>query len=232
MVLRRLPDQARPFEVQAIGAAPVAADPVDRRHPLVALNIDPDLEKERGFAASALHREARAADAALRASELPSPMITQRQRDPPSTADERQAGGLAVKAEDRLVVLHGSVSIIVEAAARGLCGRRLLRRLRRALDGLGLTIREMMHVHMTLFSHVRGLALNLEAEAQAEQDSGLTSDEWMQTQEHGFRVIAGTGDFPLLNRLVNSDMELDLDQLFEFGLGRLLDGLERHLAGR
>ena len=102
----------------------------------------------------------------------------------------------------------------------------------RALDGLGLTIQEMMHVHTTLFSHVRGLALNLEAEAQAEQDSGLTSDEWMQTQEHGFRVIASTGDFPLLNRLVDSDMELDLDQLFEFGLGRLLDGLERYLAGR
>src|SRR5262245_53615193 len=48
----------------------------------------------------------------------------------------------------------------------------------------------MMHVHITLFSHVRGLALNLEAEAQAEQDSGLTSDEWMQIQEHDFRVIA------------------------------------------
>jgi hypothetical protein len=40
--------------VQDIGAAPVAADPVDRRHPLVALNLDLDLEKERGFAASAL----------------------------------------------------------------------------------------------------------------------------------------------------------------------------------
>src|SRR5690349_17259651 len=102
----------------------------------------------------------------------------------------------------------------------------------RALDRSGLTIQEMMHVHTTLFSHVRGLALNLEAEAQAEQDSGLTSDEWMQTQEHGFRVIAGTGDFPLLNQLVNSEMELDLNQLFEFGLGRLLDGLERYLAGR
>src|SRR5215472_13799419 len=102
----------------------------------------------------------------------------------------------------------------------------------RSLDGLGLTIQEMMQVHTTLFSHVRGLAFNLEAEAQAEQDTGLTSEEWMQTQEHGFRVIAGTGDFPLLNRLVNSEIELDLDQLFEFGLGLLLDGLERHLAGR
>lgn len=101
----------------------------------------------------------------------------------------------------------------------------------RALDGLGLTIQEMTYVHTTLFSHVRGLALNLEAEAQAEQDSGLTSDEWNQTQEHGFRAIAATGDFPLLSRLVDSDMELDLDRLFEFGLGRLLDGLERYLAG-
>jgi AcrR family transcriptional regulator len=102
----------------------------------------------------------------------------------------------------------------------------------RALDGLGLTIQEMMHIHIALFSHVRGLALNLEAEAQAEQDSGLTSDEWMQTQEHGFRTIASTGDFPLLSRLVDSDMELDLDQLFEFGMGRLLDGFERYLAAR
>jgi DNA-binding transcriptional regulator YhcF (GntR family) len=99
----------------------------------------------------------------------------------------------------------------------------------RALDGLGLSIQEMMYIHTTLFSHIRGLALNLEAEAQAEQDSGLTSDEWLQTQEHGFRVIAESGDFPLLNRLVDSDMELDLDQLFEFGLGRMLDGMERHL---
>ena len=79
---------------------------------------------------------------------------------------------------------------------------------------------------------MRGLALNLEAEAQAEQDSGLTSEEWMQTQEHGFRVIASTGDFPLLNRFVDSDMKSDLDELFEFGLGRLLDGVERYLAGR
>jgi hypothetical protein len=52
----------------------------------------------------------------------------------------------------------------------------------------------------------------------------------MQTQEHGFRVIASTGDFPLLNRFVDSDMKSDLDELFEFGLGRLLDGLERYLA--
>src|SRR5206468_11375946 len=74
----------------------------------------------------------------------------------------------------------------------------------RALDGLGLTIQEMMHVHTTLFSHVRGLALNHVAEAQAEHDSGLTRDDRIQTQELGISVIAGTGAFPMHNRLVNS----------------------------
>jgi hypothetical protein len=51
--------------------------------PCVALNPDLDLEKERGFVASSLHRELRAADAGLTglASELPSLMITQRKRD-------------------------------------------------------------------------------------------------------------------------------------------------------
>jgi hypothetical protein len=72
------------------------------------------------------------------------------------------------------------------------------------------------------------LALNIEAEAQAEQDSGLTSDEYMQTQEHQFRALSA--EFPMLTKLIDSDLDLDLDQLFEFGLGRLLDGLERHLA--
>ena len=102
----------------------------------------------------------------------------------------------------------------------------------RALDGLGLTIQETMNIHMMLFIHVRGLALNLEAEAQAEQDSGLSNDEYMQTQEQGFRDVAATGDFPLLDRLVNSEMDLNLDQLLEFGLARILDGLGRYLTGR
>jgi hypothetical protein len=49
---------------------------------------------------------------------LRSLIITEGKRDTPSTAYERQAGGLAVKAENPRVVLHGSASIIVDAAAR------------------------------------------------------------------------------------------------------------------
>jgi DNA-binding transcriptional regulator YhcF (GntR family) len=102
----------------------------------------------------------------------------------------------------------------------------------RALDGLGLTEEQALHVHLTLFSHVRGLALSLEPEAQAQQDTGLTNDEWMQTQENDFLAVLKGGDFPMVARMFTRDIELDLDGLFEFGLARMLDGLERYLAGR
>jgi AcrR family transcriptional regulator len=99
----------------------------------------------------------------------------------------------------------------------------------RALDGMGLSIEQMMRVHLSLFSHVRGLALNLETEAQAEQDSGMSVDEWMQTRQDDFFAVLRSGDFPMVSRLFTKDFDLDLDGLFEFGLGRLLDGLERYL---
>lgn len=102
-----------------------------------------------------------------------------------------------------------------------------------ALDGLGLDATAMLHFHVTLFSFVRGLATNFEAEAQAEQDTGMTSDEWMLTQEPTMAEMAasaGSGPLATFLRVVGQpDIDLDLETLFEFGLARLLDGLEAFL---
>lgn len=100
----------------------------------------------------------------------------------------------------------------------------------RALEGLGLTQQQKIHVHIALFSHVRGLALSLESEAQAEQDSGMTSDQWMETRQEEFFAVMRGGDFPMMLQVFNDDLDMDLDELFEFGLGRFLDGLERYLS--
>jgi AcrR family transcriptional regulator len=101
----------------------------------------------------------------------------------------------------------------------------------RALDGLGLDPTATMHVHVTLFCYVRGLATSLESETEAEFDSGMSSDEWMQTQSQTLRTLGGSGLFATFMNLVEgSDIELDLDSLFEFGLARLLDGLEAFIA--
>jgi AcrR family transcriptional regulator len=80
--------------------------------------------------------------------------------------------------------------------------------------------------HLTVFTFVRGMAMNLELEAEAEATSGLTGDEWMAGQEHALESLVADGRHPNFTRVLRAmDFDLDLDQLFEFGLQRLLDGL-------
>ena len=101
----------------------------------------------------------------------------------------------------------------------------------RALDGLSLDPSAMIHAHVMLFSYVRGLATSFEAEAEAERDTGMTSDEWMETQEAALDALAGSGSFATLLRITKEpDLDLDLDTLFEFGLMRILDGLQAYIG--
>jgi DNA-binding transcriptional regulator YhcF (GntR family) len=95
----------------------------------------------------------------------------------------------------------------------------------RALDGLGLDNSTMLYMTVTLFGYVRGTAINLESEAEAVRDTGLTDDEWMQTQEARMAAIALSGEFPTLTRVVEKDIDFNLEAFFEFGLQRMLDGL-------
>jgi AcrR family transcriptional regulator len=84
-----------------------------------------------------------------------------------------------------------------------------------------------LHIAVMLANFVRGNAVNLEPEAQAEQDSGVTSDEWMAAQSVQMEQIISTGAFPMFAEMAGvRDLEFGLDSLFEFGLLRLLDGIE------
>ena len=103
-------------------------------------------------------------------------------------------------------------------------------RVLRALAPFGLDPGAVLHIHVTLFSFVRGLATNLEPEAEAERETGLTSDEWIETQHAALNAAAGSGAVASFLRTVReSDVDLSLDTLFEFGLPRLLDGLAVYL---
>ena len=49
----------------------------------------------------------------------------------------------------------------------------------------------MLHVVVNLFAYVRGCATNVEMELEAEQDTGLTENEWLESQgEQLARVLA------------------------------------------
>jgi AcrR family transcriptional regulator len=94
-----------------------------------------------------------------------------------------------------------------------------------ALDGNGLDLDAMFTTYLTMINYVRGIAVNLESEAEAEAASGLNSEEWLDTQEPRFRSILVPGQFPMFERLISEEYDFSLDRIFEFGLQRLLDGL-------
>ena len=96
------------------------------------------------------------------------------------------------------------------------------------LADLGLDVNERLHMAVTLANYVRGTAINLEPEVQAEQDTGNTSHEWMASQDMVMMTgIVASGEFPMFAELAkDEDLDLTLDSLFEFGLAKLLDGLE------
>lgn len=94
-----------------------------------------------------------------------------------------------------------------------------------SLDGLGLDHQTTMTAYLTLITYVRGTAMNLEQEAEAEAVTGLDNEEWLDAQEPTLRAIVETGSFPVFTRYVSQDYDFSLDKVFEFGLGRLLDGL-------
>lgn len=100
----------------------------------------------------------------------------------------------------------------------------------RALDGHGLTPNLQFRAAVMIANHVRGTAIGLEEEAQAEQESGMTDSEWFATQQARFAAVLATGKLPMMSRfLAAGDHTFDLDVLVDFGLQRLLDGLERLL---
>jgi AcrR family transcriptional regulator len=101
-----------------------------------------------------------------------------------------------------------------------------------SLDGLGLDPSTLLTIYLTLVNYVRGTAVNLELETDAEASSGLNSEEWLDTQGPAMRSIVEAGRFPVFERVTATDYDFNLENLFEFGLQRLLDGLTALIDGR
>jgi DNA-binding transcriptional regulator YhcF (GntR family) len=103
---------------------------------------------------------------------------------------------------------------------------RFTERVLSAMSGLGLTPYQMIHVHLTLLGYAQGVALAIELESQARQDTGMTAEEWLASNEPRMEEIHMNGAYPTLSRLFGQDeFDLELGALFEFGLERMLDGI-------
>lgn len=97
----------------------------------------------------------------------------------------------------------------------------------RMLAGLDLDAVTMLYIHITTFSYVRGFAINFELEAEAEENTGITGDQWLASQDTTLSGILASGSFPMLHRTTAQlGGDFDLDRIFEFGLTRVLDGIQ------
>ncbi|MFF3429508.1 TetR/AcrR family transcriptional regulator C-terminal domain-containing protein [Streptomyces sp. NPDC002602] len=97
-----------------------------------------------------------------------------------------------------------------------------------ALDGHGLDPTTLFDVHVLLYSHVQGLAVHLEWEAQEEATTGQSGEQWMDGRATALRELVESGRYPTFAKVVGAfddGYELRLDALFELGLTALLDGL-------
>jgi AcrR family transcriptional regulator len=104
-----------------------------------------------------------------------------------------------------------------------------------AVDGHGLDPVTMLHLNALIYSYVHGIAVNLEREANAEAATGMSADEWMTSQQPMLETIAASGRHPTFAKVIGSlpdDYDLDLNELFEFGLTPLLDGFAALIEGR
>ena len=92
----------------------------------------------------------------------------------------------------------------------------------------GLMPATAFSMHLILFNYVRGFATSLEMEATAEADTGVTADEWMDVQKPALEALLVDQDLSAFRAVLDSfepgGFDLDLDELFETGLGYLLDG--------
>jgi AcrR family transcriptional regulator len=94
-----------------------------------------------------------------------------------------------------------------------------------AFDGTTLTAGERMYVQILLLTFVRGLAGAVEGENEAVRETGLTSDQWLETQVGTLEGLIDAGPLVHFRELTEKGFDFDLNRLFEFGLARLLDGL-------
>jgi DNA-binding transcriptional regulator YhcF (GntR family) len=96
------------------------------------------------------------------------------------------------------------------------------------LDGVG-----RLRLHVQLHAFVQGMAVNLEAEAQAIADSGIGEEEYMQSQAAKYDAVAAAGRYPFFAKMMRElpdSFTLDIDELFERGLTSMLDGCAMAIA--
>jgi AcrR family transcriptional regulator len=141
---------------------------------------------------------------------------------------------------------HRHPWVLQVSGARALLGPNETAVFESALDavaGIGLDGREMIQVVALVGEYVRGAAQRAVEAAQAAQRTGVTDDQWWEDREPILDQYFDAGRYPTLVRLeqegafeqpeggLDYNVQNAVDS-FEFGLPRVLDGIEAFIRRR
>lgn len=102
----------------------------------------------------------------------------------------------------------------------------------RAVDGIGLDEREMLSTVILVSSYIAGLARVTIEMTQAAERTGISDEEWWSVQEEYVGPVVVSGKLPMLEKLGKADAFGAMFDTFEFGLDRVLDGVEALINSR
>jgi AcrR family transcriptional regulator len=94
------------------------------------------------------------------------------------------------------------------------------------LAGTGLTPPEKLNVVVVVDGYVIGAARNEIESSQAAKRTGVTDEQFWAAHEPFMVEMMSTGDYPNISELPETLFEESSDTAFDFGLERILDGIE------
>lgn len=100
------------------------------------------------------------------------------------------------------------------------------------LDGLGLTGQEKVAVILAIDHYVTGTARTYVLREQAARETGIDDEEFWAAQEPILTQAMATGDYPVVAGLPDDAFTMGGAEALEFGLTRLLDGLESFISAK
>jgi AcrR family transcriptional regulator len=107
----------------------------------------------------------------------------------------------------------------------------------RAVDGIGLTEVEMDSVLILVLEHAQGAARRSVEVTEAEKRTGKTDNEWWLANEPLLEKVFDPNLYPTASRVGSAAADAygsayDPEYAFEFGLQRILDGVEALVRSR
>lgn len=143
-------------------------------------------------------------------------------------------------ARDNWAMYHRHPWMLHVAPNRPVLGPNAIARYERELntiEGIGLSDVEMDSVLSLVAGHVEGAARRFIEIAQAEQRTGMTDQQWWSAHAPLLTKLVDFGRYPIAARVGSAAGEAygaayDPDHAFEFGLQRVLDGIEALVRSR